>query len=284
MSIISEASWLTIVEKLLSPGTTALLLGASDSGKTTLSWFLTESLLKAGKDVCLLDADIGQSTIGPPATVSLKFYHNQDDLKSSSPDYMSFVGVFNPSKRIPQILRSIKVLFDIARKRASMQVIVDTTGLISGEIGFHLKTGKIKLIRPDYVIALQRDRELEHILSAIDEHRIIRVPVSPHVKERTRQYRINYRNRRFKEYFQGLHIHCLSLNEISLIYKDRIYKPSEIFIKENTVLGLNREEDITPGLGLFERIDSGRIFITTPLETLKGINRIIVGEIQYIED
>jgi len=215
--------------------------------------------------------------------VSLKFYHNQDDLNSSSPDYMSFVGVFNPSKRIPQILRGIKMLFDIARKRTSMQVIVDTTGLISGEIGFHLKTGKIKLIRPDYVIALQRDKELEHILSAIDERRIIRIPVSPYVKERTRQYRINYRNRRFKEYFQALHIHYLSLNDVSLIYKNNLYKPSEIFIKENTLLGLNRDDDITLGLGLFERIGEGKIFVTTPLEALKGINRIVVGEIQYLE-
>jgi polynucleotide 5'-hydroxyl-kinase GRC3/NOL9 len=195
---------------------------------------------------------------------------------------MSFIGVFNPSKRIPLMLRSIKALFDIAKNRSSMHIIVDTTGLVSGEIGFYLKTRKIKLIRPDYVIALQRDNELEHILSAIEEFKIIRAPVSAHVKERTRQYRINYRNRRFKEYFQDLHIHYLSLNDVSLIYKDNLYKPSEIFIKENTVLGLNREGDITMGLGLFERISEGKIFITTPLEILKEINKIIVGEIQYL--
>lgn len=282
MNIVAEPQWTEIVEKLQLNKITALLVGASDTGKSTLARFFIESLLKNGKTVCLLDADIGQSTIGPPATVSLKFYRNLDDLKSSSPDYMSFIGVFNPSKRIPHILRSIKVLFDIVKDRSSMPIIVDTTGLVSGDIGFYLKTSKIKLIRPDYVIALQRDRELEHLLSAMDERRIIRVPASDHVKERTRQYRINYRNRRFREYFQNLHIHCLSLNNVSLIYKDRTYKPSEIFIKENTILGLNREGDITLGLGLFERIAEGRIFITTPLEMLKEINRIVVGEIQYL--
>ncbi len=284
MKIVPGPEWFEIAERLERHAGKILLIGASDTGKTSLSRFLVETLVRSGREVCLLDADIGQSTIGPPATVSMRFYHEEEDLHCISPDYMSFIGVFNPSKRIRQMLRAIRVLYDIARERPTVRIIVDTTGLVSGRIGFYLKTGKIRLIRPDYVVALQRTHELEHILSAVEGSRIIRVPVSPCVKERTRQYRINYRNRRFREYFQDLSIHSLSLHDISLVYRDRIYKPAEIFIKDNTVLGLNSESDITLGLGLFDGIGEGKIFITTPLESLKGINRVVVGEIQYIEN
>ena len=47
---------------------TGLVLGASDTGKTTLVETLAGKLAEAGP-VAVVDADIGQSHIGPPATV-----------------------------------------------------------------------------------------------------------------------------------------------------------------------------------------------------------------------
>ena len=49
------------------------LLGAADVGKSRFCRFLSERLLAAGHGVALVDADIGQKDIGPPAAVTLGY-------------------------------------------------------------------------------------------------------------------------------------------------------------------------------------------------------------------
>lgn len=47
-----------------------LVLGAADSGKTSLVEALARTECRAGKPVCVIDSDVGQSHIGPPTTVA----------------------------------------------------------------------------------------------------------------------------------------------------------------------------------------------------------------------
>ncbi|MCX6029221.1 MAG: Clp1/GlmU family protein, partial [Chloroflexi bacterium] len=48
-----------------------LIVGAPDTGKSTLARYLYDRLTAAGRRVALLDGDPGQSTLGPPATMTL---------------------------------------------------------------------------------------------------------------------------------------------------------------------------------------------------------------------
>jgi len=48
-----------------------LLLGCPDAGKSSYARFLAGELAQAGQRVAFVDADIGQKSIGPPATVTL---------------------------------------------------------------------------------------------------------------------------------------------------------------------------------------------------------------------
>jgi polynucleotide 5'-kinase involved in rRNA processing len=50
-----------------------LVLGARDTGKTTLVTYLAHALLADGGSVVVVDADLGQSEIGPPTTVGLGY-------------------------------------------------------------------------------------------------------------------------------------------------------------------------------------------------------------------
>ncbi len=63
--------WVLAAEALLARPGIAVVLGTSDSGKTTLCRILAEHWRIAGRTVGLVDADIGQSSIGPPATTAL---------------------------------------------------------------------------------------------------------------------------------------------------------------------------------------------------------------------
>lgn len=50
-----------------------MILGGVDTGKTTLATFLANELLSSGFRVAIIDSDIGQKGILPPATISLGF-------------------------------------------------------------------------------------------------------------------------------------------------------------------------------------------------------------------
>ena len=61
-----------IAQELLNPGLiqtgVCLVLGAADTGKTTLAEAIARRAASSGP-VGVIDADIGQSHIGPPTTV-----------------------------------------------------------------------------------------------------------------------------------------------------------------------------------------------------------------------
>ncbi|MGH7279683.1 MAG: Clp1/GlmU family protein, partial [Candidatus Rokuibacteriota bacterium] len=48
-----------------------LVVGESEAGKTSLVAALGNALIARGLSVAVVDADVGQSEIGPPATVGL---------------------------------------------------------------------------------------------------------------------------------------------------------------------------------------------------------------------
>lgn len=65
-------SWQQACEPLTSDPGIAMVIGASDSGKTTWVGLAARHLVQAGKlPAAIVDADVGQSTIGPPTTVAL---------------------------------------------------------------------------------------------------------------------------------------------------------------------------------------------------------------------
>jgi polynucleotide 5'-hydroxyl-kinase GRC3/NOL9 len=66
MEIIAPNEWYAILDTLEKEKGISILLGATDTGKSTLAKFLIFNLCKRGLKVALIDADIGQSFLGPP--------------------------------------------------------------------------------------------------------------------------------------------------------------------------------------------------------------------------
>jgi polynucleotide 5'-hydroxyl-kinase GRC3/NOL9 len=155
MKILPEPGWDSLLSVLRVQQGTVLLLGATDSGKTTLARYIVESLVARHLPTALIDADIGQSGIGLPGCISMKTFYDQRDLRDFSSERMTFLGFTNPSKVFQLIIAMTKHMTDIGRRRAEIAV-VDTTGLISGGLGKALKTAKIRAIRPAHIVAPER--------------------------------------------------------------------------------------------------------------------------------
>ncbi|MEE9487344.1 MAG: Clp1/GlmU family protein, partial [Candidatus Brocadiales bacterium] len=109
------------------------VLGASDTGKTTLSFYLAKELLSVCGRVSIVSADMGQGAFGPPATVSMALLESvPKSIDEISTHSMYFVGSTSPVGHFLQTLTGVKKLVDRASGEGAKAIIIDTTGLVSG--------------------------------------------------------------------------------------------------------------------------------------------------------
>ncbi|MFB3882027.1 MAG: Clp1/GlmU family protein [Armatimonadota bacterium] len=188
-------------------GATMLLLGETDSGKSTAAMVLANQALAGGRRVGIVDADVGQSSIGPPACVSLALPQTEfESAESLAPDQLDFVGACSPAAHLLQAVSSTAALVAAAREARCETIIVDTTGMVAGGLARALKAAKIRLTDPDIVVALQADGEVEHLIAPYRTRRrpqLLRLRPSRAAQSRSREERTANRQRRFAAYFAG---------------------------------------------------------------------------------
>ncbi len=210
--------WVRAAERVLGQPGVVVLLGASDSGKTLLGRILTEIWTTTGRTVGLVDGDIGQSSIGPPTTVGLALISpDSPQPPIPSPQSLYFVGSTSPPGHFLPLILGTQSLVQTAIAQGAEIVLVDTTGLILGAPAASLKWHKLQALRPQHVLALQREGELEPILRLVEgqsDLEIHRLPVSPKVVRRSHAARRAFREARFREYFASASRHDLEWKDL----------------------------------------------------------------------
>lgn len=183
-----------------------MLVGAPDTGKTSLATRLLAAGLAAGKSVAFVDADIDQSTVGPPACAGLRIVDSQAALESlQAADALRFVGsVVADEVVLPQVVATATLTAE-ARAIADL-VVVDTAGTISGVIGQTLKYHTTELCRPDVIVGLQRGAELEPLIGMLRRFFTIEVEtaaVDPEILPGSPEDRRTHRAKAFAAAFAG---------------------------------------------------------------------------------
>lgn len=161
-----------------APGVT-MLIGGLDTGKTTVALDAVRHALAEGHRPVLVDADIGISTIGPPACVGMRVFESEADLVDlDKPDGLHFVGAITAARLVLQQVVATAVMVERARALGDV-IIVDTTAVAAGVSGETLKYHKAELCRPDRVIALQRGEEMEPVVGMLRRFLDIDVTTAP---------------------------------------------------------------------------------------------------------
>jgi polynucleotide 5'-hydroxyl-kinase GRC3/NOL9 len=159
-----------------------------------------------------VDADLGQSEIGPPGTLSLARVHETpDSLAALRPGPMVFVGNVTPAGHVLSVVVGTKRLVERALTRGADLVLVDTCGLVEGDLGRALKLQKIELVAPDRVLALQRGDELASLLRHIEAGpaRVLRLPAATGARPKPPGLRRARRAARFAQYLADARPHDL---------------------------------------------------------------------------
>jgi polynucleotide 5'-hydroxyl-kinase GRC3/NOL9 len=129
---------------------------------------LANAALDHGKPVAVIDADLGQSEIGPPGTVGLAMPEAPAEAASEwAPVALAFVGATSPAGRLLDLVVGVRRLADEARRRGAELILVDTSGLVQGALALKLKLAKLEVLQPDTVMALRRGTELDPVLRLV---------------------------------------------------------------------------------------------------------------------
>ena len=197
-----------------------MVIGATGSGKTTFCLYLAGSFCRRGKRVAWIDADPGQSFIGPPASFSLGLYSGATELlKHKPPLIMGFIGNVSPVGHLLDAVTCVQKLYNKALELVPDLVIINTCGLVNGAAARELAYHQIDMLSPRYVIAIQQKSEVEHLVSP-HAHRagllIHRLPVSPDARVSTSEARKAVREQRFKEYFRGADFQDIALSDVGV--------------------------------------------------------------------
>jgi len=209
--------WEILAEETVKPNQVILVIGTVDVGKSTLCRFLADEGIKRGLVVGLVDADVGQSWIGPPTTVGMKLVRDSTEELQEEPDALYFVGWISPERHLLQTVVGAKKMVDAAIKKGAELVIVDTTGLVEGGIGSVLKLNKIELICPQHLVFIQHRHELELLIKSVQNistHQIHQLERSKSVAKKSREYRRHFRSGRFDEYFADCIVSKIPLSQI----------------------------------------------------------------------
>ena len=111
-----------------------MVLGASDAGKSSFCTYLLNKLVEGNRKVAVLDGDLGQSDIGPSATVGYAVAPKPvTELGNLRLQNGFFVGVTSPVNAIAKTIQGLTAMMKRASQKQADYIIINTDGFISGE-------------------------------------------------------------------------------------------------------------------------------------------------------
>ncbi len=218
ISEIIPKEWEELADRI-EAGDTVILLGGIDVGKSGLFAFLANKLVSYGSRVGLIDADVGQSDIGPVGTIGLSLISKEIVHPSlSSPNLLFFIGDNSPRGHLLPMVVGVKKLLDEAKKKGADVVLINTTGYIHSGPARALKRFKILVTDPSKVVVLQRSGESEHIIKLIPKNsEVIKLSVAKGVRRKNHSLRVLFRQSNIRRYLNGARSLRIKVHETRLL-------------------------------------------------------------------
>jgi polynucleotide 5'-hydroxyl-kinase GRC3/NOL9 len=257
-----------------------MVIGKSDTGKTTLARYLFHQLCHHYGKVGFLDCDVGQSTLGLPTTMTLTLSATAEEpnFPPQGEALSYFIGSTSPRGHMLPTVVGARKLQAKAQEMGAEAIVVDTTGLVDRAAGGGaLKHWKIELLQPSALVSLARGPELEHILWPWRRDRRVRVHelrVSKHVRERGRETRIRYREERFHNYFGKAKLLKVSIRSTVVFGIEQMSR--------GRILAFQDERGFALALGVAQKYEksSQTLAVRTPLTSMEGVSSIRFGALK----
>lgn len=262
-----------------------MVIGAPDVGKSTFARFLFERLEQAiqsgaNRSLAYIDGDPGQSSLGPPGTISACLSPLEECQGRVNPAQDNklrryFIGSTSPRRHmLPMVVGAARLV----QAAAVDTLVYDTCGLVDpAQGGMALKTAKIDLLQPSAIFAIQREQELEPLLVPLRLSGRVRVVVlrpSEAVRRKENAQRRAHRQRQYAKHFKGARMIQVNWTELAVF-------PMPRFSLQRLV-AFEDAAGFTLALGIVREIDrqARKVSIKTPLASLRGVKSLRLGDVR----
>ncbi|RZF43747.1 hypothetical protein LSTR_LSTR009170 [Laodelphax striatellus] len=265
-------------------GPVTMIVGPADVGKSTVSRILLNYAVRMRRRPVYVDLDIGQGAISVPGTMGAILVERPASIEEGgfsqqAPLVFNFGSVkYQSNLTLCNIITSrlaevVQERLQSNKKANASGIIVNTAGWIKGD-GYKLLTHAAQAFEVDVVLVLDQERLYNELVRDMPNFvRIVLLPKSGGVVERSVSYRQEMRDKRVREYFYGsgggaaaaaqgvrgasLHPHSFDVKWSDL----KIYKIGAPALPDSCMpLGMKAEDNMTklvavqPGLNLLHHL------------------------------
>jgi len=181
--------WRELAENLTERGR-VVVVGETDSGKTTFSTFVLNTALSKGLSVALIDADVGQNDVGWPGTLALAYPSKPVSwLGELEPSAIYFVGSNTPMGCEDAVILGVTKLL---RKASSKDlVLINTDGWVADRRALLYKARLVESTEPDALVVMEGTGASEALARVFENTkiRVVRAPTPPAAKGKERELR-----------------------------------------------------------------------------------------------
>jgi polynucleotide 5'-kinase involved in rRNA processing len=266
-----DAPFASIRDRIEDLSGVIMVIGHTDTGKTSLAKLIAEDGVKAGRRVAFIDGDVASATVGPAACVGLKFIDDAGDLESlSEPDELRFVGSVEPNGVVLPHVVAVSALVDIARDDADL-IVLDTTGVVSGVVGQTLKYHIAELAHPDLVIALGRGSELEPVIGMLRRFLSLRVAEAEPPEDLVPRGPVERQSDRVEAFVDDLGIDPPKWRVQTTVFAPTLPVGFDVSRLDGMLVGVQDENGRCRGLGILEHSEGTVRVATQHGDEMRGL-------------
>jgi len=254
-----------------------MILGGADCGKSSLCTYLVNKLVDGKSKVAILDGDLGQSDIGPSATVGYGLTSKQiSELYDLKLKNAFFVGVTSPITATSKTIEGLVTMEAEILKGQVDFVLVNTDGLVSGEVAVKYKTDLVKSLKPDIIIGLQKQDELEPLIEGL-EIPVFIVEPSFALNPRTPEKRKQLREMTYARYLKNAKLQIYPKSQVTIDPRNAIPKNQEP--EKGILVGLCGRGSKFLGIGVLREVNQLRKALKVQTAVYAKPLRIIIGKV-----
>jgi polynucleotide 5'-hydroxyl-kinase GRC3/NOL9 len=233
--------WRSLTQQVLALAAgkkiTVMLLGGTDTGKSTLAIYLANMAIRRGLVPCVIDGDIGQGDLAPPTAIGAAVLSKQVvDLRDVSTHIFEFVGSITPAGFEGLIAKKLRSILDRTCSLANI-TIVNTDGYVSND-GVQYKAIIAQELQPDTIISLGENGMLFDTLGT-GPWQILRARRS----SQTYKSRLERLSRRLDQFLRyvGNGSSTAELSQVRTVYMGQLFSSLELSLFQPPMKQLEQE-------------------------------------------
>jgi polynucleotide 5'-hydroxyl-kinase GRC3/NOL9 len=219
--LLGTKIWSNFVDtifKLYKPGLKVLIVGGTDSGKSTLTTYLLNLALTRGHKVGLVDSDTGQGDLSPPGCIAGALVNRQiTDLRDATGSIFDFIGVTSPRGVEDTLILAIRRIQQRIEALHPDLVIINTDGYVA-DGGVEYKVRLAQSLDPDIIICITTPEDsidLAGRMGALKSARVIALE-TPKGVSKSGTDRVERRLQQFRHFLHNSRVLNSSLNNLTM--------------------------------------------------------------------